>query len=196
MSQNRKGIGLFGGTFDPVHIGHLVIAEWLTEILEISKTYFIPNKIHPFSKRKNITDSKLRIEMLNIAINDYSQFAISDFELSRNNISYTVDTLRYFKEKFPDAKFYYFIGGDNLETFLEWKDPFEILDMCYLAVYRREKFEKPGELINHPKVLNITSPMIDISSSHIRKRIRKKMPFRSLVPEGVYAFITEKKLYR
>jgi nicotinate-nucleotide adenylyltransferase len=196
MMQNRKGIGLFGGTFDPVHIGHLIIAEWLSEVLEIVTTYFIPNKIHPFSKRKNITDSKLRMEMLQIAIRNYPQFAISDFELSQNNVSYTVETVRFFRQHFPDTDLYYFIGSDNLESFLEWKDPFEILEICYLVVYQRGNHNRPTELLNHPKVLDMTSPIIDISSSHIRKRVSKKMAFRSLVPEGIFEFITEKKLYK
>jgi nicotinic acid mononucleotide adenylyltransferase len=78
---------------------------------------------------------------------------------------------------------------------LEWKDPFDILDICYLAVYQREKHDKPAELTNHPKVLNMTSPLINISSSHIRKRVTQKMAFKSLVPCGVHEFIKQHKLY-
>lgn len=195
MTQKKNGIGLFGGTFDPIHNGHMIIAEWLSEILEIEKTYFIPTKIHPFRKRANITDSKLRIEMLQIALMDYPHFDISDFELSRNNISFTIDTIQYFKKQYPDKELFYFLGSDNLHSFLEWKNPFEILDMCYLVVYQRENYSGPDELLNHPKILNMTSPIINISSSHIRKRVSKKMAFKSLVPAGVFEFIAERKLY-
>jgi len=195
MTQKKNGIGLFGGTFDPVHVGHLIIAEWLSEILEIQKTYFIPTKIHPFLKRNDISDAKLRLEMLQAALKGYPSFEISDFEITKEGVSYTIDTIKYFRKKFPDKELYYFLGSDNLESFLEWKDPFEILDICYLAVYQREKNDKPAELINHPKVLNMTSPIINISSSHIRKRVQKKMTFKSLVPEGVFEFIKEHKLY-
>jgi nicotinate-nucleotide adenylyltransferase len=195
MTQKKNGIGLFGGTFDPVHIGHLIIAEWLSEILEIQKTCFIPTKIHPFLKRNDITDSKIRLKMLQIALNGYHAFEISDFELTKEGVSYTIDTIKHFREKFPDKELYYFLGSDNLASFLEWKDPFEILDICYLAVYQREKHDKPPELINHPKVLNMTSPIINISSSHVRKRVQKKMKFKSLVPGGVFDYITEQKLY-
>jgi len=195
MTQKTNGIGLFGGTFDPVHNGHLMIAEWLSEILEIETTYFIPTKIHPFQKRSNITDAKLRLEMLDIAIQDYPHFKISNYEISRHSISYTIDTIKHFREKFPDKEFYYFLGSDNLASFLEWKDPFDILDLCYLAVYQREKHDKSVELLNHPKVLNMTSPLINISSSHVRKRVTKNMAFKSLVPSGIFEFINKHKLY-
>jgi len=195
MTNKKKDIGLFGGTFDPVHIGHLIIAEWLSEILEIENTYFIPTKIHPFQKRSNITDAKLRLEMLKIALKEYPAFEISDYEISRDSISYTIDTVKYFREKYPDREIYYFIGSDNLESFMEWKDPFDILDLCYLAVYQREKHDKPAELLNHPKVLHLNSPLINISSSHIRKRVSKNMAFKSLVPQGIFEFINQQKLY-
>lgn len=195
MRQKTNSIGLFGGTFDPIHTGHLIIAEWLSDILEIETTHFIPTKIHPFQKRKNITDAKLRLEMLKIALKEYPYFKISDFELTRNNISFTIDTIRYFHEIYPDKKLYYFLGSDNLASFLEWKDPFEILKLCYLAVFQRENYDKPTELLNHPKVLNMTSPLINISSSHVRKRVRKKMAFKSLIPAGVFEFINQHKLY-
>lgn len=195
MTQKKNGIGLFGGTFDPIHIGHLVIAEWLTEILEIETTYFIPTKIHPFSKRNDISEASLRRDMLKIALKDYPAFKISDFEITRDDVSYTIDTIKYFHKKFPSQQLYYFLGSDNLESFLEWKDPFDILDICYLAVYQREKHDKPAELTNHPKVLNMTSPLINISSSHIRKRVTQKMAFKSLVPCGVHEFIKQHKLY-
>ena len=195
MTKKKKDIGLFGGTFDPVHIGHLIIAEWLSEILEIESTYFIPTKIHPFRKRSNITDAKVRQEMLQVALKEYPAFKISDYEISRDSISYTIDTVKYFREKYPDREIYYFIGSDNLESFMEWKDPFDILDLCYLAVYQREKHDKPAELLNHPKVLHINSPLINISSSHIRKRVSKHMAFKSLVPPGIFEFINQHKLY-
>lgn len=195
MTQNTNGIGLFGGTFDPVHTGHLIIAEWLSEILEIEKTYFIPTKIHPFGKRSDITDGQLRIKMLEIAIKDYPHFQISDFELSKSDVSYTIETVQHFKEQYAEKELYYFMGSDNLESFLKWKDPFEIMELCYLVVYQREKTDKPNALLNHPKVLNIASPLINISSSHIRNRISKGMAYKSLVPAGVFEFIQENKLY-
>lgn len=195
MTQNTNGIGLFGGTFDPVHAGHLIIAEWLSEILEIETTYFIPTKIHPFGKRSDITGGHFRIKMLEIALRDYPHFQISDFELSKSGVSYSIETIQHFKDQYTDRELYYFMGSDNLESFLEWKDPFEILELCYLVVYQREKTDKPSALLNHPKVLSISSPLINISSSHIRNRVSKGMAYKSLVPTGVFEFIQENKLY-
>ena len=88
------------GYFDPIHIGHLIIAEWLSEILDIETTYFIPTKIHPFQKRSNITDAELRLEMLEIALKDYPYFKISDFEFTSDNVSFTIETVKYFREKY------------------------------------------------------------------------------------------------
>ena len=93
-------------------------------------------------------------------------------------------------------KIYFFVGRDNLDIFLQWKDPFEILDLCYLVVYQRGTRNEKNDLLGHPKVLSVESPLIEISSSHIRKRIAKQMPFRSLVPHQVFEYITRNKLYQ
>ncbi len=196
MSDKKvaKGLGLFGGTFDPVHLGHLVVAEWLTDSLGLQKTVFIPNYRHPFGKREDITPGEVRLEMLRLALKRYPQFEISSIELDRKGISYTVDTVQYFKEKYPDEDLYYFIGADNLKEFLSWKEPHQILRMAYLVVFNRSSspFIEPFQ---HKNLLYVDSPTIDISSTHIRHRIRKNCSFRSLVPDTVYDFIINNSLY-
>ncbi len=195
MKKTNNGIGLLGGTFDPVHNGHLIVAEWLNEILEIERTYFIPTKIHPLKKRVGISKSKNRLEMLIAALESYPNFEVSTFELDRELVSYSIDTIKYFKKKYPQKEIYYFIGKDNLNSFLQWKDPFKILELCYLVVYDRETATETNDLMGHHKVLTVESPLIEISSSHIRKRISKQMPFRSLVPHQVFEYITRNNLY-
>jgi nicotinate-nucleotide adenylyltransferase len=195
MKPLANGIGLFGGTFDPVHIGHLIIAEWLTEVLEIETTYFIPTKIHPFDKRSDISPAKTRIKMLEIAIEGYQKFEISDYELNTNKVSYSVDTIHFFKEKYPGAPLFFFMGSDNLNSFLKWKNPFVILEMCHVVIYNRNPQPIENELYNHPKVISVPSPYIDISSSQIRKRIEKHMPFKSLVPHAVFEYISQNQVY-
>ncbi len=194
--KKNKGIGLFGGTFDPLHHGHIIVAEWLTEILELQKTIFIPTKIHPFNKRQGISPAPQRLEMLQNVLKSFDNFELSTFELDRETVSYAVDTIKYFKNKFPSQELYYFIGSDNLDSFLKWKDPFQILDLCYLAVYNRGHFDHEPDISSHPKVLLVESPLIEISSSHIRKRISKQMPFQSLVPHSVFEYITHNNLYQ
>ncbi len=196
MKKVNEGIGLFGGTFDPVHNGHLIVAEWLTEVLGIEKTYFIPTKNHPLKKRPGISKADNRVEMLSMALENYPDFEVSTFETERESVSYSIDTIKYFKNKYPQKEIYYFIGADNLKTFLQWRDPFEILELCYLAVYNREINKETNDLDGHKKVLIVDSPLIEISSSHIRRRIAKKMPFRSLVPHHVFDYITRNKLFQ
>lgn len=195
MKAITNGIGLFGGTFDPVHNGHLIIAEWLTEILEIDTTYFIPTKIHPFDKRSDISPAKHRIEMLRNALQGYPKFKISEYEIDKRETSYSVETVKYFWEKFPGAALYFIMGSDNVETFLAWKDPDKILEMCHVVIYNRHQHIAENQLYDHPKVLSIASPFIDISSSQIRKRIKRNMPFKSLVPHSVFDYINQKKIY-
>ena len=195
MKPASKGIGLFGGTFDPVHNGHLMIAEWLTEVLEIETTYFIPTKIHPFDKREDITAEHHRVNMLQEVLKDYPKFSLSDYEISKTNVSYSIDTIQYYNEKMPGRKLYFFIGSDNLDSFLKWKEPMEILNICHIVVYSRSHSYAENDLYNHPKVLSVASPIIEISSSQIRRRISRQMPYKSLVPKSVFEYINQNKLY-
>ncbi|RMH63883.1 MAG: nicotinate (nicotinamide) nucleotide adenylyltransferase [Calditrichaeota bacterium] len=191
-----RRIGLMGGTFDPVHHGHLIMAEWLASALRIPTTWFIPNRIHPLSKRAHITEARHRLAMLSRAVAPFPGFRISEFELKRNAVSHTVDTLEHFKQQWPDSELYLFMGSDNLNQFLEWHEPFKILELARLAVYtRRTDSDPPEELKNHPRILLVNSPVIDISSSHIRHRIAENLPFRSLVPQRVFEYITSQRLY-
>ena len=185
MIKSKK-LGLFGG--------HLMVAEWLMYSLEISKVIFIPSKIHPFKENDDVIDSKHRLNMLRLALENYPEFEISEYELNKNSISYTINTIEYFKNEYPDYELYFFVGEDNVKDFFKWKNPLQILELAYLAVYRRgESF--PEELYQHNKVLLIDSPLIEISSTHIRNRIKKQISFKSLVPSLVHKYITENKLY-
>lgn len=195
MNLSEKAIGLFGGSFDPVHTGHLIVAEWLSEVLKIKTTFFIPAKIHPFVSKSNISSADNRIEMLSLALNDYPDFKISDIEIKRKEVSYTVDTITFFKNEFPDHDLYFYMGMDNLNTLEQWKDPNEILKMCYVVVYNRGVELKAKDWLEHPKVIHIDSPLIEISSSHIRHRIKKGLAYRSLVPKQVFEYINQKRLY-
>ena len=195
MKLKENGIGLFGGTFDPVHNGHLIIAEWLTEVLEIEKTFFVPAKIHPFEIKSDITEGFHRVNMLKDGLKEFSNFTVSEYEINKNTVSYSVETIQAFKKEYPDKPLYFFIGSDNLDNFLKWKDPMEILNLCHVVVYNRSQIEPENDLFNHPKVLSIISPIIEISSSLIRRRITRQMPYKSLVPKAVFEYINQNKLY-
>ena len=195
MKSEGHSIGIFGGTFDPVHIGHLIVAEWLTEMLEIKTTFFVPAKIHPFFKRENISSAEDRLNMLQLAIQDYPLFQVNEIELKREGISYSVDTVAAFRDLYPSETLYFFMGMDNLNSFQEWKEPLELLKMCYVVVYNRGEKIEQNNWLEHPRVISVDSPLVEISSSHIRQRIKKGLAFKSLVPHHVFEYITQKKLY-
>ncbi len=192
----EKGkIGLLGGTFDPVHHGHLIISEWVFNTLNLDHIIFIPNYQHPFDKRSDISTPEDRLQMMQLATQDFPRFSVETFELEQKEVSYTVDTLRYFKDKYPGTELYYLIGRDNLDEFHDWKEPETILNLARLVVLnRRNAAEKTG--MNDDRIMILESPVIDISSTEIRKRVRQDRSYQSLVPASVFDYISRKSLYR
>ncbi len=186
-------IGLFGGTFDPVHVGHLIVAEWVWDALSLDRVIFIPNLIHPFHKRQGISEAAPRLKMLELALASFPQFEISQFELQREQVSYTIDTVRYFRSRFPEAQIYVIIGADNLEEFDQWKEPQAILQLAHLVVYNRKGYQKK---IESDRIIYLKTPHIEISSTQIRERLKNGQACRALLPSEVYDFILEKKLYQ
>ena len=192
--MDYKKIALFGGTFDPVHMGHLIIAEWVMEELALDRIFFVPNLIHPFNKRKYITPAHQRLRMLELALRGYKRFAIEDVELKRQGTSYAIDTIKYFIDKAPSAQLFYLIGADNLPDFEKWKDPQKIKELTNLVVYKRNLNQPVPD--SQKNVLFMDSPIIDISSSKIRARIAEGKSCRSMLPAGVYDYIREHRLYK
>ena len=193
-SKKQGKIGLFGGTFDPVHIGHLIVAEWVQDVLSLQNVFFVPNLIHPFGKRENITDSTYRLTMLQIALKPFERFRVSDYELSKGGVSYAIETIEYFKEQFPESPIFYFIGADNLPDFHKWHRYQDILEKAQLVVYDRIKGSIPENLPKN-KIIFLKTPLIEISSTVIRERIRQGKAVRSLLPGGVLEYISEHGLY-
>lgn len=188
----KKRIGLFGGTFDPVHLGHTIVAEWMQSKLNLDEIHFIPNYIHPFAKREDILNSAHRVQMLELAIADYPDFKICRYEIDRNEISYSIDTIRYFQKQFPDYKLFYLIGADNIDEFDFWKEADEIFKLATVVVHNRR-----GDDSNTPdKFECIESPLIEISSSQIREHIKRGLPYHSFLHPDVYKYIEQHKLYR
>ncbi len=187
----KKRIGLFGGTFDPIHLGHTIVAEWLQFKLDLNEIHFIPNYIHPFSKRDNISGPEHRLKMLELALSEFPAFKICKHEIKSKEISYSIDTIHYFRKKYPDYQLYYLIGGDNIDEFHLWKNSDDIFRLVTVVVYNRtvRSENKPN------KFQFIDSPLIEISSSQIREHIKKGYPYRSFLHPDVYHYIEQKKLY-
>ncbi len=193
----KEKIGLFGGTFDPIHLGHTLIAEWMLNYLDLTKVIFIPNKIHPFAKRENIIPAEERAEMIRLAIKDFPFFEMSTLEIERLGVSYTVDTIRTMIKDYPDAEIYYIMGEDNLDKFTLWKKSEEILKLARVVTFRRRSGAKtslPERYLD--KMLRLKSPYFDISSTDVRERIKKGEKYQSLLYPQVYRYIMGNNLYR
>ena len=186
-------IGVFGGTFNPIHFGHLVLAEQAYEKLSLTKVIFIPSYCPPHKKSPNIALAFHRYNMVKLAIKDNPRFEISDIEIKRKGCSYLIDTLRELKNKYSKAKLFFISGSDVSEQIARWKSIREILILSKLVLakrpgYRLKKYNR------NISVISITE--LDISSSTIRRKINKVKSVRYLLPMRIYKYIKEKGLYR
>ncbi|MGA2296500.1 MAG: nicotinate (nicotinamide) nucleotide adenylyltransferase [FCB group bacterium] len=199
-----KKIGIIGGTFNPVHLAHLIIAEQFTNELQLDTCYFFPCFISPFktdvaSKTENVAEH--RLQMLKLATQSNPKFIVDDFEIVQKGISYTYNTILYLKEKEPDSKFYLLIGSDQALSFKQWSNWEKILESVQVCVaFRADDLEKEPEIIDilmykfHTPII-LHSPIINISASQIREKIKQKNSIKSLVPDTVEDYIYSHKLY-
>ena len=190
----KRKIALLGGTFDPVHYGHLQLAEWIKKRLQLDSIFFIPIHSHPFSKRKDITPAEHRLNMLQLAVSSYDNFEVSTVELERGGVSYTVDTLRFFHERLPETEFYFLLGDDNLAEFRKWKEPDEIRRLAKIVVFRRGALRESNKK-KYPDFIFVNNPLIRISSSEIRQRLRNGKAVNDFLPPSVHAYIERHGLY-
>jgi len=197
-------IGVLGGTFDPVHLGHLIIAEEVREQLKLDKVLFVPSG-HPWLKEERIiTPAGHRVSMLRLALASNPRFQISMVDVERRGPSYTVDTLADIKRQFGDsASFFFILGWDSLQDLYLWKDPARIIQQCRLVAVGRPGSAKPrlsaleAVLPGISKnVLLLPKPLIGISSSEIRQRVAQGLSIKYLVAEAVETYIRDKGLYR
>jgi len=189
---------LFGGTFDPPHFGHLIIAQTIFEAEHFDKIVFVPAHIPPHKKGKKISSLELRLEMLKIAIKENPNFEISDIEIKRGGISYSLETIRDYKEQTELSRdeLFYLIGSDSLKLFYAWENPKAILKECQLIVAIRPGF-RPSDIPNWilAKVQFANIPRIEISSSQIRARWIEDKTIRYMVTQPVWEFINENNIY-
>jgi nicotinate-nucleotide adenylyltransferase len=191
-------IGIFGGTFNPPHYGHLIVAEFIREEVGLDKIIFIPCSIPPHKQNNEylsqIASPEHRFEMVKLAIIGNKFFEVSDIEINRGGVSYTIDTVNYFVSNFPEEKFYLLIGADQFAEFHTWRKPDEIVQKVNLIVFNRPGFVIPKTEFSKFATF-ITIPNIEISASTIRKRIRHGKSIKYLVPPAVEEYIFVNKLY-
>lgn len=193
-SRKKEKVALFGGTFDPVHYGHLQLAEWIKDKLQLDRVIFIPVRIHPFHKRQDIASPEHRLAMLQRAVSVYKNFEVNPIELEREDVSYTVDTLRTLQKTYPAAELYFLIGDDNLADFHKWKEPDEIRRLAKIVVFRRDGIHKDVKR-RYPDFIHLDNPLINISSSRIREYLYSGKKVDDFIPPLIYEYIMQHGLY-
>ncbi|MFA8341456.1 MAG: nicotinate (nicotinamide) nucleotide adenylyltransferase [Rhodothermaceae bacterium] len=186
--------GIFGGTFDPVHKGHILTAKKLVEIRKLDKLIFIPCNISPHKTDKSATAAVHRLEMLKLAVQNHPEFDFTDYEIQKGDISYTLNTLEHFSKIYNKIELV--IGYDNLVSFHTWREPDKILELADLIVMKRNTDSAIKPLNKYFGKANfVETPVIDVSSTEIRARLKNNSPISDLVPPEVEKYIIENKLY-
>jgi len=190
-------VGLYFGTFNPIHIGHLTIANYLVEHSDLDQVWFVVTPQSPFKKKSSLLDDHQRLEMVYLATKDYDKLRPSDIEFGLKQPNYTIDTLTYLFEKFPKHEFSLIMGEDNLKSFHKWKNHEQILENHEILVYPRLSDDKTeNKFEDHPKIFNISAPIMELSSTFIRKNIKAGKNVRPMLPDKVWYYIDEMNFYK
>jgi nicotinate-nucleotide adenylyltransferase len=199
-------LGIYGGTFDPVHYGHLLLAESAREQLRLDEVWFMPAAVPPHKRERELTAAKQRVEMLDLAIAGNPAFRVSKLELDRGGVSYTVDTLRTVKSQQPEAELFLLMGADSLRDLVTWREPAEICRLATPAVVRRGgqpalDFSVLAGIVSAERLREIAATEVDISavdfsSSDLRERAATGRSLRYRTPRAVEMYIQAQKLYQ
>jgi nicotinate-nucleotide adenylyltransferase len=199
-------VGLFGGSFDPVHYGHLLLAEACREQCDLDEIWFLPAAVPPHKQDTDLSSGEARAEMLELAVAGNHGFLVSRYELDRGGVSYTVDTLRHFRDETPEAQLFFLMGADMLHDLPNWREAASVCKMAVPIVARR-----PGngpldydclapvatkERIAEFRDFQIDMPQIELSSSEIRQRVAESLSIRYRTPRAVQKYIQTHQLYR
>ena len=188
-------VGLYFGSFNPVHVGHMIIANHMVTYCAMEQLWMVVSPHNPHKEKKSLAKDYDRLHLVHLAIAGNSKIQASNIEFSLPKPSYTIDTLTYLKEKYPQHEFSLIMGGDNLGNFHKWKNYEKIIANHKIFVYKRPSYPL-GELENHPQVTIVEAPMLNISSSFIRNAIKTNHSVQYLVPHSVFEYIEDYKMYR
>ena len=190
-------IGLFFGTFNPIHVGHLTIANHIAEYSDLDQVWFVVTPHSPFKKKNSLLDDHQRLEMVYRATKDYNKLQQSDIEFKLPQPNYTVNTLAHLEEKYPKNEFALIMGEDNLKSFHKWKNYQVILEMHDIYVYPRVSEGKvESQFDEHPRIHHINAPIMELSSTFIRKSIKAGKNVRPMLPENVWEYLDEMNFYK
>lgn len=190
-------VGLYFGSFNPIHVGHLVIANHFAEFSDLEQVWFVVTPHNPFKKKSSLLDNYQRLEMVYRATKDYPKLKPSDIEFKLPQPNYTINTLVHLEEKYPNHEFCLIMGEDNLKHFHKWKNASVIIENYHIYVYPRMLKEPiETEFNNHKKVHYINAPVMEISSTFIRKSIKEGKNVQPLLPHNVWEYLDEMNFYK
>ena len=190
-------VGLFFGTFNPFHVGHLMIGNYMVEFSELEEVWYVITPLSPFKKKSSLLSNHHRLSLVNIAVEEYTKLKSSSVEFKMPQPNYTINTLVQLEEDFPSHKFYLIMGEDNLKGLHKWKNSATILENYEIYVYPRISGGLvDNSLFQHPKIHKIDAPIVQISSTFIRKSIKEKKDIRSMFPCNVWQYVDEMNFYK
>ena len=190
-------IGLFFGSFNPIHVGHLIIANHMVEYSDLDEVWMVVTPHNPFKKKNSLLDDHHRLQLVMRATEDYPKLKPSNIEFGLPQPNYTINTLVHLEEKYPEHDFNLIMGLDNLKSFKKWKNYERIIDEHELYVYPRiSKVISDSDLIKHKNIHIIEAPIVEISSTFIRKAIKEKKNIRALMPDSAWVYLDEMNFYK
>ena len=190
-------IALFFGSFNPIHIGHLILANYIVEHTDLDELWFVVSPQNPLKSKKSLLHDHDRYDMVEMAIKNYPKMRVSDIEFSMPKPSYTIDSLTYLHERYPEYTFELIMGEDNLASLPKWKNYETLIKNHQIIVYPRVLTQGTDkEVITHKNICKINAPIIELSATEIRKMIREKKNVRPMLPPEVFEYIDTKGFYQ
>ncbi|AOR26279.1 nicotinic acid mononucleotide adenylyltransferase [Formosa sp. Hel3_A1_48] len=189
-------VGLYFGTFNPIHVGHLIIANHFAEHSDLEEIWCVVTPQNPFKTKQSVLDNHQRLEMVYLATKEYPKIKPSDIEFQLPQPNYTVHSLAYLEEKYPKHEFALIMGEDNLASLPKWKNAEVLLDRYPIYVYPRKIEQSYAAVDSKGTIIKVDAPIIEISSSFIRKSIKSAKNIRPLLPESVWVYLDEMNFYK
>ena len=189
-------VGLYFGTFNPIHVGHLIIANHFAEHSDLEEIWCVVTPQNPFKTKQSVLDNHQRLEMVYLATKEYQKIKPSDIEFQLPQPNYTVHSLAYLEEKYPKHEFALIMGEDNLASLPKWKNAEVLLDRYPIYVYPRKIEQSYAAVDSKGTIIKVDAPIIEISSSFIRKSIKSAKNIRPLLPESVWVYLDEMNFYK
>lgn len=193
-----KKVGLFFGSFNPIHIGHLILANYILENSDMAELWFVVSPQNPFKDKKTLLKDHNRLDMVQLSVKNYPKMRASNVEFSLPKPSYTIDTLTYLKEKYPDHSFALIMGEDNLKGLPKWKNSEKLIENHQIIVYPRifEGEKQDNEYLKHDNISMVNAPIIELSATEIRNMIKNGKNVRPMLPPEVYEYLDGSNFYK